>query len=507
MHSSRVVQDAQEAKKGKKKKRKGKKGEDKGQEEEASAAGAAERSSSQDSRNYASAWSAAITKESSPEAQAASKPTGERGQALLHSAEEAKVDSVDTSGADSKAAANNHSINRRGAHGDASMMVRDDVQAVPTPVRGTAAGESKKGVPSPARSQVKSAAGKAGQNAPADCGRVKGEWVPLPGQSNPFKQSIDWQAAGGRKAKRQTAGNAGGNASLQQAPDTLAARQARLPRPQNAGKGAQGEPRGTAPARTSNALAKASVTSAQSNARQEQAGSWGMKSKADTAKAAKAVPAPGKHSSPSKSSREPAALPEQPGRGKKLDDSIACSALPVSFADMARPAKGLQAAPAAQPLPPEAPSAVVPAQRGRSGPSSGAVARPVQYGHSPEAAALASAYGLSPAAATAPVVSMKGPATLPWLAAAAQPTQQPQREPSDICPAQLVSSAGLPGGLRGMSCPVSSWPVRVGTGLHGSTVWLFVASGQHAPVHKYTFAESHLQCKFLFQVAIQKQIR
>ena len=464
MHSPHIVQDAQEAKKGKKKKRKGKKGEDKGQEEDLPPAGAdAERSSPQDSRDdSANGPSAALTKESSPEAQPASKSVEQKGQAVLHSAQKATVNTVETCSEDSKAAANNHSMSRGEAHGDASVVARDDVRAMPSSVRATPDGESKEEAPFPTRSQVKGAAGKAGQGAAADCGRVNGEWVPLPGQSEPSKQSVDWQAAGGRKAKRQTAGIAGGNASSQRAPDTAAARQARLLRPQPKGRGAPSESRGAVPATTSSAPAKASVTPAQSSAQQEQARNGaishagGTKAKTDNAKLVKAAPAQGKHSSPSKPARQPAALPEQPGRGKKSEDSAARGALPVSFAEMARPAKALQAAPASQPLPPGASPAVVPAQRVRPQPRSGAVARPVHSAHPPAAAAAAPAHGSSPAAATAPVASMVGTAAGPWHAAAAQPYQQPWREPPDICPAQLENSAGLPASLLGVLRQVPS---------------------------------------------------
>ena len=468
MHGSHIVQDAQEAKKGKKKKkRKGKKGEDKGQEEESPATDApAELSSPQDSRDdSADGQSAAIIKDSSPEAQPASKSLEPKGQAMLYSAWKANVNTVDTCSEASKAPASNHSMSRGEANGDASVVAKGDGHAMHSPVRANQEGKSKEGTPTPMRIPIMGAAGKAGQGAAANCGSVKGEWVPLPGQSDPCnKQSVDWQAAGGRKVKRQTAGIAGGNASLQHAPDVAAARQARLLRPQPAGRGAQGEPRGAVPAKPSNGLAKASVTSVQSNARQEQAGSGGIshaagtKGKADIAKVAKAAPAQGKHSSPSKSARQPAALPEQPGRGKKSEDSAACGALPVSFADMARPAKALQAAPASQPLLPEASSAAMPAQRVRPQPRSGAVARPVHFAHPPAAAAAAAApaHDLSSAAATAPVASMDGAAAGPWHAAAAQPTQQPRREPPDICPAQLESRAGLPGGLLGMLRQVPS---------------------------------------------------
>ena len=467
MHSRHIVQDAQEAKKGKKKKRKGKKGEDKGQEEELPPAGAAaEHSSPQDSRDdSADGHSAAVITESSPEAQSASKSVEKKGQAMLHSAQKANVNTVDTCSEDPKAAANKHSMSRGGAHGDASVVARDEVRAMPSSVRAESEGESKEGAPSPMRLQVKGAPGKAGKGAAADSSRVKGEWVPLPGQSEPFKQSVDWQAAGGRKAKRQMAGIAGGNAGSQHASDTAAAHQARLLRPQPAGRGAQGEARGAVPAKPSNGLAKTSVTSVHNNGRQEQAGSGaishaaGTKGKADIAKVAKAAPAQGRYSSPSKSARQPAALPEQPGRGKKAEDSVARGALPVSFADMARPAKALQAAPASQPLPPEMSPAVVPAQKIRPQPRSGAVARPVHFAHPPAAAAAAAAvpaHDLSPAAATAPVASMEGAAAGPWHAAAAQPTQQPRREPPDNCPPQLESSAGLPGGLLGVLRPVTS---------------------------------------------------
>ena len=453
-----------------------------GQEEESPPAGpAAERSSPQDSRDdSADGQSAAVIRESSPEAQLASESVEQKGQSMLHSAEKATVTIVDTCSEDSKAAANSHSMSKGGAHVDVPVVARAEIRAMPSSVRAKSEGESKEGAPSPMRSQVKGAAGKAGQGTAADCSRVKGEWVPLPGQSEPVKQSVDWQAAGGRKAKRQTAGIAGGNASSQHAPNAAAARQARLLRPQPKGRGAPSEPRGAVPATTSSAPAKASVTLMQSSAQLEQARNGGIshagstKAKADTAKVAKAAPAQDKHSSPSKSVRQPAALPEQPGRGKRSEDSAARGALPVSFADMARPAKALQAAPASQPSPPEMSPAVVPAQKIRPQPRSGAVARPVQYAHpSAAAAAAAPAHGLSPAAATAPVASMKGAASGPWHAAADQPTQQPRREPPDICPAQLESSAGLPGGLLGMLYPAPSWPdisSRFVTGPFGNTL-------------------------------------
>ena len=454
------VQDAQEAKKGKKKKRKGKKGEDKGQEEESPAAGAsAEPGSPQDSTDNASAQSAALRNESSPQTQAASRLTGERGQAMLPSAQEAHIHSDDACSVECKAAANTHSMNRGGAHGDPSMVVRNDAHAVPSSVRAPSEGDSKKGVPSPTRSQVKGAARKASQGALADCGGVQGGRVPLTGQTEPSKQSFDWQAAGGRKAKRQTAGNAGGNASSQ--PDTAAAHQARLSRSQPAGKGAQGEPRGTVPGEPSNPPLKAFATSVQSSARREQAGrqgnshAGGTKGKADTGKVAKAAPAQGKQFSPSKSARQPAALPEQPGRGRKSEDSVASGALLVSFADMARPAKAPQAAPVSRPLPLEAFPAAVPTQRVRPQPRSGAVARPVQCGHAP--AAAAPAHGLSPAAAASPAACMKAAAPGPWLSSAVQPSQPSPGQPSDISRAQLVSIVGLPSGLQGMPCPYLCW--------------------------------------------------
>ena len=152
MHGSHIVQDAQEAKKGKKKKkRKGKKGEDKGKEEESPATDApAELSSPQDSRDgSADGQSAAIIKDSSPEAQPASKSLEPKGQAMLYSARKANVNTVDTCSEASKAPASNHSMSRGEANGDASVVAKGDGHAMHLPVRANQEGKSKEGDANP----------------------------------------------------------------------------------------------------------------------------------------------------------------------------------------------------------------------------------------------------------------------------------------------------------------------------------------------------------------------
>ena len=495
------VQDAQEAKKGKKKKRKGKKGDEMMLQEKSSPAGSAltdtQVSSPEESSQNTGLRPDELSEEALPEVEAPSKPDMQISQKKLSTAEQAGKNVSDAQTVATKAIASPGATEATaaGASDSASLtQINDDVSAA-LPSKKLLKDESTKVPPSPQRNHVKGPGRRAAHGSPAGNSSNKSEWVPVPGQPDPLEHKAEWQAAGGRKAKRATGGKPtdSGTNTAQQAPEAAPAHQPKLPKPQKAGKGVQPEAQG-GHSKGVDPTAKMMPAPGRSSGREEQTGprqpsQAAAKGKASARKAGKAGAAEGKHTSSTKAARVAPVIPEQQSRSTKLAETKAPTCPAMSFADMARPARAPQAGTADLPAPAGASGGPVPAQKGRPVQSAAPQTRAVQGNHTyvaspfmptpipapasqqvqsnPAQSGTPSAHTAIPAAhasITAEAAPAPGPGRPsrhrtglpgPWQAVQGQPVQDPQAAASNRQHAQPVSSVPPSGSPAGKYWPLS----------------------------------------------------
>ena len=503
-----VVQDAQEARKGKKKRRKGKKGDERALQETSSPSGSAltdtQVSSPEESSESTGLQPHAPLEEALPEVKAPSKPDEQISQKKLSTAEQAGKNVSDAQAVATKATAGPGAAEATaaGASDGASLtQISDDVSAA-LPSKKLPKDESTKLPPSPQRNHVKGPGRRAAHGSPAGNGSSRSEWVPVPGQPDSLEQKAEWQAAGGRKAKRAIAGKPAdtGTNTAQQAPEAASAHQPKLPKPQKAGKGAQPEAQG-GHSKAIDPTAKTMPAPSRSSGREEQTGTRqpsqaAAKGKASARKAGKAAPAEGKRTSPTKIARDAPVIPEQQSSGTKLAETKAPSGPAMSFADMARPARAPQTGTAGVPAPASASGSPVPAQKGRPVQSAALQTRAVQGNHAYAASLFTSTH--NPASASQQVQSnpaQSGKSSVhtaipaahastraeaapapgpgrpsrhrtglpgPWQAVQGHPVQDPQAAASNRLYAQPVSSVPPSGSPAGKywppSCMIDAFP-------------------------------------------------
>lgn len=373
------MQDAQEAKKGKKKKGKKKKGEDRAPEEGDSPPDAsspdAHQSSLQTGKGDADLQLDLPPEEALAEPKVPSKLAQHRNQDKLSRADSATVikssTGVDAPQARGKEAGNAAApLRQKDENGSAALLSSDSARV-----------DSAKVPRSPQRNHVRGAGRRAANVPPAGNAGTKVEWIAVPGQHNALEQNAEWQAAGGRKAKRSTAGKANGSMPPQPTPEPAPARQARLPKPCKPSKGAQPDSQASPHSRASESTLKpAAAPSLSSRDEQpvpQQTSQAAAKGKASTGNTAKAAHAEGKRVSPTKAARDLALAPEQQAGASESEGSHYPAGSTLSFADMARPARTASfggQAPSAAPDTFASPSR---AHEGRPGQSSAPVACPV----------------------------------------------------------------------------------------------------------------------------------
>lgn len=353
---------------------------------------------------------------------------------------------------------------------------KDAARMLAAPKQEPAKEQARKEILSPQHNHVKAGGRRAAQSSPAGSAGARADWIPVPGQPDRLEQKAEWQAAGGRKAKRTTSGKPDEGVTSQQAPEAAPARPAKLQKPQKPAKGAVAETRSSMPEKTDGA-GKGVAAPGRANCREERArpqpsgqapaGAKGVK--ANTGKAARAAPPEGKRLSPSKAAREPPVAAEQPGRRRKHEESQpAHGAPPISFAEMARPARSSQPVPSSQPTapiqpaPPAAAAPPVAVQKSRPVQASAPVMRPVQNSHhqvvKPPAATAAPGPGpvftMEAKSVPMPAPSRRDTAAPgPWPAAAGPPAQDSQARPQSSQPAVSTAQGSAPSGAP---CPPRS---------------------------------------------------
>ena len=455
------MQDAQEAKKGKKKKGKKKKGEDKAPEEE-SPSGASltdtRQSSLQNGDEDADLQPDLQSEETPVTAEASSKPAQPCSQETLSTAESASVNA--TKGhVDSKP-----STSRIAAQGTGKAADNAAVPLRQTDGHGPAATSSKqspkldsaKVPPSPQRNSVRGTARRAANLSPAGNAGARTEWVAVPGSQNSPEQKAEWQAAGGRKAKRSTAGKPIESAPPQLPSEPAPMRQAKLPKPAKPSKAAQPDSQASGHSRASESTPK-TIAAPRSGSHDEQPvlrqpSQAAAKSKVITGKAAKAAPAEGKRVSPVKAARELSLTPEQQGKARKAEGSHSTGGASLSFADMARPAGRPSQAGGEAPSMPAGPSASsAPAQEGQPGQSPSPAIRPMPASHVSNARPRAHTANTTPRpGATVEAAPRPQPSRLDKHRPAA-------RRPVQAANGQLVQDARA-GGLNGQYMQPASSP-------------------------------------------------
>lgn len=443
-----LVQDAQEAKKGKKKKKgKGKKGEGKGTEDESAAPAAATSTQASDAKPE---MESAPRGQASPDAAPFDKP-GQ--QSITESAVKAQEASEDGTG-----------------RGDVKEPSAHAPEAMPASSKTSPRHESKKPLPLPQKTHTTSSLGRRAVNgSPASSANARSEWILVPGQQDPLEQKAEWQAAGGRRIKRATAGKAHDASGAPQPPApepvALSSHQPRAARPQKGTKASmQPEAKGAAGAKGSDGAGTCPAAAPSTAKSHEDQLGQAPKGRAATGKAARPAPAEGKQRlSPSKPSRyPPAAAAGQPGRSRKQSDhslSKAVPSAPISFADVARPARASQPGAAAPAASANAAASSAPAQRPRPRPAQQATPVNCQAHDSqpapparpsvPAPAPLPWPNTLQTKTPSAPVASMVGRKNAgmgPWQAAPARPMPQdtqagPASRPS-MQPAPPAQPAG-----------------------------------------------------------------
>ncbi len=391
-------------------------------------------------------------------AEASSKPAQHRSQETLSTAESCGVD-ANKDRVDSKP-----SISRGATQGTGKAAEISTAPLRQTDEHGSAAMSSKqsprvdstKVLPSPQRNNVRGTGRRAANVSPAGNGSIKTEWVAVPGLHNSPEQKAEWQAAGGRKAKRSTAGKASDSAPTQPPPEPAPMRQAKLPKPAKPSKAAQIDSQAGGHSRASEPTPK-TIAAPRSVSRDEQPAprqpiQTAAKGKASMGKTTKAAPAEAKRVSPVKAARELPLTPEQQGKTRKAEGSQNPAGSSLSFADMARPPARTSPAGGQAPSAPAGTSASpAPAQEARPGQSSSPATRPVPASHAHTARPRA------PAAVPAP---------RPGAPVEAAPRPQPSRldkhrpaarGPVQAANGQLVQDARA-GGHKGQHVQPASSP-------------------------------------------------
>ena len=463
------MQDAQEAKKGKKKKPKKKKGEDRAPQEDESPSGAslaeAHHSSLPNGNQGAALKPDQPSAEGHAEAELPSKLTSHHKEEKLGRAESDSVN-VSTEQAVMRSSSSTDVPNTSGAEaGSTAAVLRQKGKGVSAALSSKASprAEITKVPPSPQRNHVRAAGRRAVDGSSAGTGGSKLEWVSVP-DHNPLEQKAEWQAAGGRKAKRSTAGKAYDSAPLQPVPEPAPANLAKMPKAARAGKGAQLAAQASGHGEEVRETAAKTLAAPRSSSRDEQPGpgqpsQGAAPGRATIGKAGKAARAEGKRMSPTKATRDAATAPEQQGRVRKASERQVPGGATLSFADMARPAAALKLGEQASSAPAGHTPNPMPAQEGGPGQGSAQMTQSVPASHG----AVAKPRSLTTIPAPRPSTT-NGPPQRPqpsrpdnhrasapphWQAAQSQVVHDPQPGPLDrrhVQPASTVPLSASPAG-------------------------------------------------------------